>query len=340
MPENRKQTFEQLDRLLHDDDLVVRLPLDDAARYAILSDLHLGNGGGADNFAHNQDALQHALAHYRESAYTLILVGDIEELWQFDLPEIYARYDRTVYRALRSFAPGMVHRVYGNHDMEWAGLSDPAVPAGGTHRWATAGIRLGDRVLIAHGHQGDLFADRRTWASRFAVRIFRYVEPVARWLGWGDKADTLSRVPKGREQTYYEWAKGAGVILICGHTHRAFFASRSRYDRLQEEYAQLSAAFSADPQAAAQEQKRVARELAHERRRGRDIGPLEDEGQPVPCYFNCGCGCYSNGLTMLEIEADTIRLVKWHNDASLPPEQRREVLQQDRLDAFIQATAP
>jgi UDP-2,3-diacylglucosamine pyrophosphatase LpxH len=336
MSRDQQETFERLDRLLRDDELVSQLPLGDVSRYAIFSDLHLGNGGGSDNFAHNQSTLQCALEYYLHSGYSVILVGDTEELWQFDLSEIRDRYDNTVYGALRSFAPSRIHRVYGNHDLEWAGLCDPTVPEGGTHRWATEGVRLGDRVLITHGHQGELFSDKRTWISRFVVRLFRYVEPIARWLGWGDKAATQSRVPKDRERTYYRWAKEAEVILICGHTHRAFFDSRSRYVGLQEELTQLSTEVSRGrSKALTRDRRQLRRELAHERRRGRDIGPLERDERPLPCYFNCGCGCYTHGLTNLEIEAGTIRLVKWHNDEALPPDRRREVYQEGGLDQFI-----
>ena len=82
---------------------------------------------------------------------------------------------------------------------------------------------------------------------------------------------------------------------------------------------------------------RLRRELERERRRGRDIGPLAHDGQPLPCYFNCGCGCYSNGLTNLEIEAGRIRLVKWRNDKALPPGGRRQVFQEGSLDDFLRA---
>jgi UDP-2,3-diacylglucosamine pyrophosphatase LpxH len=336
MSEDRQETFERFDRLLRGDGLVKQLPLDGTSSYAILSDLHLGDGSRADNFAHNQGALLCALEYYRRNGYSVILAGDIEELWQFDLAEICGRYDNTVYRAFRSFAPGRLHRVCGNHDLEWAGLYDPTVREGVTHRWATEAVRLGDRVLITHGHQGELFSDKRSWISRFAARLFRYIEPFARRLGWGDKAATQSPVPKGRERTYYRWARDTGVILVCGHTHRAFFDSRSRYVRLREELAKLPAGAS---KAVFQERMRLRRELQHEKRRARDIGPLERDGPPLPCYFNCGCGCYTHGLTNLEIEGGTIRLVKWHNDEALPPDGRREVLGEGHLDEFIRALA-
>jgi len=33
---------------------------------------------------------------------------------------------------------------------------------------------------------------------------------------------------------------------------------------------------------------------------------------PAPHYFNTGCALYSDDLTMIEIENDTVKLVKWH----------------------------
>ena len=36
-------------------------------------------------------------------------------------------------------------------------------------------------------------------------------------------------------------------------------------------------------------------------KRDRVIVPVEEEGEPLPCYFNTGCGTYTDGLTALEI---------------------------------------
>ena len=46
----------------------------------------------------------------------------------------------------------------------------------------------------------------------------------------------------------------------------------------------------------------------------RDSDPTEPEGEPLPCYFNSGCALYTDGLTTIELEHDTIRLVKWDKD--------------------------
>ena len=48
-------------------------------KYVIFSDIHLGDGGGADDFVHNEEALLNALSYYHAEEYAIILLGDIED---------------------------------------------------------------------------------------------------------------------------------------------------------------------------------------------------------------------------------------------------------------------
>lgn len=88
-------------------------------RYALISDLHIGNGGSTDKFKYNESVLINALDYYYDNDYSLILLGDIEELWRFSLTEILTRYNNTVYNAIRRFGNSRVFRIYGNHDIDW-----------------------------------------------------------------------------------------------------------------------------------------------------------------------------------------------------------------------------
>ena len=36
----------------------------------------------------------------------------------------------------------------------------------------------------------------------------------------------------------------------------------------------------------------------------------------APAYFNCGCCVYTNGITAIEVDRGTVRLVKWELDDS------------------------
>ena len=68
------------------------------------------------------------------------------------------------------------------------------------------------------------------------------------------------------------------------------------------------------------------RNLLHEKIRGRKYNRITTKREPLPCYFNTGCGLYRKGLTNIEIEGDKIRLIKWQSDDSLLLEQRRKEL--------------
>jgi UDP-2,3-diacylglucosamine pyrophosphatase LpxH len=314
-------------------------------KYVLLSDIHLGDGGRADDSRHNEQVLVDALRHYAEAGYTLLLLGDIEEFWQFDLEVIAARYNGSVYAALREFGDQRIYRIFGNHDREWGGLEDPARQDSRQSRYAAEALKLKDsggniRFLLLHGHQGSIDADKFAWMSRFFVRLFKLVEPAAKRIGlYGDPSATKSQVTQDYERTLYAWAKANRVILICGHTHRAIFASKSYAQRLQERIAALRSENTAGRALQETVRQNIAeigvlqRRLRDEEKRDRVIAPVEPEGEPLPCYFNTGCGTYTDGLTALEISEAEIRLVKWNRNATGPG--TRTVYNTGDLDALV-----
>ena len=311
-------------------------------RFAVLSDFHLGNGRRADDFHHNEETLSAALAHYHEDGYSLILLGDIEELWQFGLTDVLGRYGQTIYERLREFGRSRIHRVFGNHDIDLAWMSDP-LWAETDQPPAPEAVKLSDekgvpRILLAHGHQGSFESDRYGRLSRMFVRAFRVVEPFARSLGlYRNPVTATSQIGKTYERIMHEWAKETRVLLVCGHSHRAIFASRSYADRIREQIAGLETQIRSDdnegqPEEHARELDDLRRILRDEIRKGRDIEPTED-GFPLPCYFNCGCALYTDGLTVLELDAGEIRLVKWNRDPAVSP--RCEIYQRGNLSDFL-----
>ena len=92
----------------------------------------------------NERVLVDALRYYAGAGYTLLLLGDIEEFWQFDLEAIVGRYNGSVYAALREFGDQRVRRIFGNHDREWGGLEDPATQDGKKSRHAAEALKLKD----------------------------------------------------------------------------------------------------------------------------------------------------------------------------------------------------
>jgi len=111
-----------------------------------------------------------ALTHYRGAGSKLILAGDVEDLWQFAVPEVAARYGESVYRAMTEFGDEKTFRIFGNHDSDWRILPDPAKKAPYRPAEPAEALKMKDaggavRVLVVHGHQGSLDADRDAWSS-------------------------------------------------------------------------------------------------------------------------------------------------------------------------------
>lgn len=286
-------------------------------KYTILSDFHLGNGTAVDKFKENEEVALRLLDYHYINGYSLILLGDIEELWRFSLGEIIGRYNNTVYKSLRRFGNDRVFRIFGNHDIDWRN-SDPIRIYNNETQLANEAIKLNDingnaKILLIHGHQGTKDADKYSWFSRKFIRGYRYFEPLVSLKE--SPAAPRSPIFKSIEQSRYNWAKNKKVILICGHTHRAVFCSLSKIDQLIKEIEQiefrLNHTFSSD------ERKKLLLELGikkdekiREQLAGREFYSLGDN--PSPCYFNTGCALYKDGITLIEIVDNIIKLVKWH----------------------------
>jgi len=194
----------------------------------------------------------------------------------------------------------------------------------------------GDDILLVHGHQGDRVCDKYIWLSSFISRCLKSVVPFAKaFFNYENRSATKSQIPKSREKLYYNWAKENKAILICGHTHNAIFASRSYYWWLKEQIEIKEKELekkqcSKDKFKINKLSKKIEKqksELLDEERRGRKYNRITAKGEePLPCYFNTGCGLYRTGITNIEIEGDKIRLIKWKRNNSLLIEKRRKVL--------------
>lgn len=343
MSKNDDAIIKRLNELYKNDEQnIKKLPLNTNDKYALFSDLHLGDGGKVDNFVHNEETMIFALNYYKNNGYSIILLGDVEELWQFDFLEIRDRYNKSIYKLLKSFPENKVHRIFGNHDKDWnRPPTDPILYNENVQHGTPEAIILGDDIFLVHGHQGDQVCDKKIWFSRFWSRSAKALVPAAKVFGYENRSATKSQIPKNRERLYYNWAKDNKVILVCGHTHNAIFASRSYYWWLKEQIKQKESEkkrISKDKvkfEELSKDIKEHKRDLHIEERMGRDPNLLSTTGKPLPCYFNTGCGLYREGITNIEIEGDKIRLIKWQSNNSLPLEKRRKKLwEEESLSKF------
>lgn len=199
-------------------------------RYIILADVHRGEGDPVlDDFTHNEATYSAALRYYLNEDFRLVLNGDIEECWKANLDNIINRYAESAYALEREFVKkghNYYLRTFGNHDDDWA--DEDTVrrylhPILGNTVRVYPSITLGDKITIAHGHQGDLTSDRLSSLSRRFVRdVWR---PAQEQFGVTQDLKRAQNNPikTPRDRNLRSWARRHRHLLIAGHTHRALF---------------------------------------------------------------------------------------------------------------------
>lgn len=303
-------------------------------RLVIFSDQHRGARNGADDFRNNERAYNAALAYYDALGSTLIVLGDVEELWEERPRDVIAAYRQSLALEAAFHRQGRYWRIWGNHDDEWQyparvrQLLGPvygaaplpvseglvvAVTAGG-------GPPLGELFLI-HGHQGDALSDRWAWFSRWAVRhLWR---PFQRLTNFSlNTPATQWNLRHRLNIALYDWAAAQeGLVVIAGHAHEPVFKSQSHEAQIKARLEDLEQRLVDHPTPElTQTYAALKAELAWVRAQHRTTSPDEDGiDLDVPCYFNTGCCSYRDGdVTGLEIAGGKIRLVRWPNEAGDP----------------------
>jgi len=267
-----------------------RLTLTPGMKLVCMSDMHRGDGSGADDFAQNSLIYRCALEHYLENGFTYVELGDAEELWENDnFDQIYITHT-SVYELLTKFHdPDRVKtrylKVWGNHDLYWKdneAVYRTLFPGIEVHE----GIVLNNTILLIHGHQADPKCSGEIAAvSRFFVHNF-----------WPDlqrcgvKDPTRAALNPGLcnevDKRLHEWANrnDQGIAaIIAGHTHRAVFENLSLTERRY-----LESKVKTDG--------------------------VKIKNQPDGSYYNTGSCVHSLCITGIEITFENgpcLRLIKW-----------------------------
>jgi UDP-2,3-diacylglucosamine pyrophosphatase LpxH len=309
----------------------------DRDAFVVFSDHHKGDGSSADDFKENAALYMQALWHYQERGFKLIVLGDSEDCWENSYGRILAQYGPVIKKEI-DLAAATPHqkklRIWGNHDKEISlrrfkqyyrklktALLDEVT--------YSEGVCLGPDLFLVHGHQGRFFEDIAWRASRLAVKfVWKSVQKLF-LIGKEGPVENI-RLREDLEVNYYRWAKKKRLLLICGHTHRAMFASLTHLDCLEKEILELKKRNEPEKVIA---QKIAERERVISRRLGLPRLFFETPPEePVPCYFNAGCCCYANGITCLEIEEGRIRLIKWQRRTG-----ERTILAEESLEGILAA---
>lgn len=203
-------------------------------KIAVISDLHLGAGGPADSFGHDDGEFLRFLRFLERNFERVVLLGDVWETLTGALPgsplvelaaaraahaEIARRFERPVYAY-----------VHGNHDIVAMARGVPEELS-----FHADGVRL----LFTHGHQNDLVVKHARWLSELGVWVGAWVRrfgfgAVYRLLQTLDGARGGASLDAG-SCTFQRWAvevarlRSADVV-VTGHTHLATRAEHG--DRL------------------------------------------------------------------------------------------------------------
>lgn len=299
-----------------------RLRLDQPHRIVILSDMHKGAGDRADEFKGCSQAYTTALRHYLAQGYSLVLLGDVEDLWENRFSEVL-KHHRAALELEREFGPDRYIRIWGNHDDKWMESSQvskhlaPWLPVSLVHEALRfeaydGGQRLGTLFLV-HGHQGTFGSDKLRPIARLALRYF-YRPILQNIFGIGKQSPSTDACLRGEhDRTMYGWARQQSkLILIAGHTHRPVWMGLTHLQQLELELQALQAAPRPNDPAYAGDLAALQAKIVERRAKYPPCNDRPTEVSTAPCYFNTGCCKFSDcDITGIELVDGVLRLVKW-----------------------------
>jgi len=305
-----------------------------SARWIIFSDHHKGARNGADDFRTCERAYNAALAYYDRLQYTLVVMGDVEELWEEQPETVLKTYPHTLELEGKFLRGGRYLRFWGNHDDAWSHedlVEQLLIPAlGGTslkvYEALILHVRDGEeelgRLFLVHGHQGTLSSDRIAPISRFLVRYtWRPFQRITKVSANTPAKDYELRYD--HNSAMYSWSeRQQKVVLIAGHTHRPVFKSEPHEEVIRKSLMEvdMKLAKHADNPKLQQQAAELAAELewilAQNEQSVKDIPLIKLK---KPSYFNAGCCAFLDGdVTGLEFSDGEIRLVRWPDDEDVP----------------------
>ena len=300
-------------------------------KYIIFSDQHKGAGDFADDFRLSQNNYLGALNYYYEEGYTLISLGDAEELWENTADEVVAKNQESLQLEAKFNSIGHYYRVFGNHDLAWKfelNSNKYLKPFFGEKLKVHEGLILNTHhngkaysIFLTHGHQGDKRSDGNAFSMWIVSNIWT---PIQRFLNVSINtvSNSIELVDK-HNIIMYEWSLvEKNLVFISGHTHKPVFASLDHIDRLTK---QLEKAIATDNE---EQAKVITADI--EKRKLEYAGKQVVKTMAHPSYFNSGCCCFSDGdITGIEISDGFIRLTKWESSDDGP---QRKVLEEAPLD--------
>ncbi len=203
----------------------IHVTLGPKEKLVFLSDTHMNDGGPADDFCKNEHSFYQALRSYLPLGSTIVLLGDIFDLWEcLDQEKILKAHPQSIELLEQFRKAGRLIQITGNHDRA---LDYPEALI----------LEIGNiKIFIAHGHQGDIFNDKWRWIGQ---NVVRYLWVPLQWLGLHDPTEAKAKRHEQQEIGLKRWAKEKYhqyrcerfyVISIFGHTHRLLNSEECKDD--------------------------------------------------------------------------------------------------------------
>jgi len=218
------------------------MPFDDGSKIVFFSDVHRGDNSLSDDFARNRHIFFHALDFYYEAGFSYFEVGDGDELWETSKYNHITTAHPAVFDVLKQFHNhDRMYMLFGNHNMALSNPTyvknhlsesfnddteqmEPLFP----NLKVYEAIRLKhlateQEIFVVHGHQGDFLNDQWWRVSFFIIRYFwRFMHVLG--VNYAASPAKNQHIRHKIEKSYNKWlALNKGLMLICGHTHRAKF---------------------------------------------------------------------------------------------------------------------
>ena len=186
--------------------------------FVVMADLHMGLRDKADDFLESSSTYIDALTWYLLHNYNVILLGDVQELWENDTEDVSKCYCHQIELEDRYH----VRRLGGNHDAVLGNKTSFLMTI--YHKENSVG-----RIFLVHGHQGTDDSDRFAGISKFFVRyIWRPIQFV--FGGGRSTPSTNLKLSDAHEKAMALWtSKQYKMITVAGHTHHAVATKNSRY---------------------------------------------------------------------------------------------------------------
>ena len=216
----------------------MEIPFDDSSKIVLISDCHKGDGSWVDDFIHNQNLYYCALKYYYKNGFTYIDLGDSDELWKNKNFDEISNVYTDIFALLHAFyVEKRFYMIYGNHDIikkyppfVKKHLSRYYDSHADRYEPLFEGIRVHEglilkhtdsqtKLLLIHGHQGDLLNDTLWRLCRFLARtVWRRLE----FFGYKDPTRAAKNYEQRKkvERKIIGWVAENHQIVVAGHTHR------------------------------------------------------------------------------------------------------------------------